>query len=448
MKHLRCIQNKIKQKIMNEWKKYKQIKLWGEEESIDVKEDNALTNNLSNKVPILFRNTIPEIPSTTYGTFAIYKYPAKFIPQVIAYVLKRYAKPGMKIFDPFAGYGTVGIVSRVYGYDYELWDLNPIISIIHDTAVMKNPKANLQELMKEIKNSREEFIPKWSNLNYWFPDEFIPILSRSWGFAHSLTDETKYILLIPLINVTRYFSYADEKVHKLYKSNYSIKKINELLKKDWKSQFYDMLQKEIYKLLKKVWEYNCLNPKQVNYKIKAGIDTLSAKLEGDVNILITSPPYLQAQEYIRSTKLELFWLGYEESYIKELSKKEIPYRTVPEIKIHSEKYYEFREKIKEKHLKTLYDRYFHSILGIFSNLGERVTDYMCIFVGPAKIRTMPIPIDDIIIEHLKEFGWEHEVTFVDKIVSRVMFETDINPASGEKDNRIKTEHLVVLKKKR
>jgi hypothetical protein len=432
---------------MNEWKKYKQIKLW-DEESIDVKENNALTNNLSNKVPILFRNTIPEIPSTTYGTFAIYKYPAKFIPQVIAYVLKRYAKPGMKIFDPFAGYGTVGIVSRVYGYDYELWDLNPIISIIHDTAVMKNPKANLQELMKEIKNSKEEFIPKWSNLNYWFPDEFIPILSRSWGFAHSLTDETKYILLIPLINVTRYFSYADEKVHKLYKSNYSRKKINELLKKDWKSQFYDMLQKEIYKLLKKVWEYNCLNPKQVNYKIKAGIDTLSAKLEGDVNILITSPPYLQAQEYIRSTKLELFWLGYEESYIKELSKKEIPYRTVPEIKIHSEKYYEFREKIKEKHLKTLYDRYFHSILGIFSNLGERVTDYMCIFVGPAKIRTMPIPIDDIIIEHLKEFGWEHEVTFVDKIVSRVMFETDINPASGEKDNRIKTEHLVVLKKKR
>jgi hypothetical protein len=434
--------------MMNEWRKYKQIKLWGEEESIDVKEDNALINNLSNKVPILFRNTIPEIPSTTYGTFAIYKYPAKFIPQVIAYVLKRYAKPGMKIFDPFAGYGTVGIVSKVYGYDYELWDLNPIISIIHDTAVMKNPKVNLQELMKEIKNSKEEFIPKWSNLNYWFPDEFIPILSKSWGFAHSLTDETKYILLIPLINVTRYFSYADEKVHKLYKSNYSRKKINELLKKDWKSQFYDMLQKEIYKLLKKVWEYNCLNPKQVNYKIKAGIDTLSAKLEGDVNILITSPPYLQAQEYIRSTKLELFWLGYEESYIKELSKKEIPYRTVPEIKIHSEKYYEFREKIKEKHLKTLYDRYFHSILGIFSNLGERVTDYMCIFVGPAKIRTMPIPIDDIIIEHLKEFGWEHEVTFVDKIVSRVMFETDINPASGEKDNRIKTEHLVVLKKKR
>lgn len=87
------------------------------------------------KVPILFRNTIDEIPSTTYGTFSIFKYPAKFIPQVIAYVLKEYGKPGMKVFDPFAGYGTVGVVSRVYGYDYELWDLNPMIDIIHKTAI-------------------------------------------------------------------------------------------------------------------------------------------------------------------------------------------------------------------------------------------------------------------------------------------------------------------------
>ncbi|MEW6096031.1 MAG: hypothetical protein AB1567_05850 [bacterium] len=429
-----------------EWKEQKQLKLWAEEQPEKPQEGNTLTDNSSNKVPILFRNTIPEIPSTTYGTFAIYKYPAKFIPQVVAYVLKKYAKSGMKIFDPFAGYGTVGVVSKVYGYDYELWDLNPIINIIHDTAIMKNPKVNLLELMKEVKNSQEEFVPKWSNLNYWFPEDFIPILSKTWGFAHSLTDNSKYVLLIPLINVTRYFSYGDEKVHKLYKSKYSRKKIEELLRKNWKFQFYSMLEKEISRLLKKVWEYNRLNPKQVEYKIKSGIDTLETKLENNVNILITSPPYLQAQEYIRSTKLELFWLGYEESYIKELSKKEIPYRPVNKIKIQSEKYYEFREKIKEEHLRTLYDRYFHDILNAFTALGENVTDYMCIFVGPAKIRTTSIPIDDIIIEHLKESGWKHEVTFIDKIVSRVMFESNINPASGEKDSRIKTEHLVVLKR--
>jgi len=432
--------------MANGWREYKQLKLWSEEEAGNTKEESFDMGNLTNKVSILFRNTIPEIPSTTYGTFAIYKYPAKFIPQVVAYVLKKFAKSGMRIFDPFAGYGTVGIVSKVYGYDYELWDLNPMINIIHDTAVMKKPKVNLMELMKEIKGSREEFIPKWSNLNYWFPEEFIPFLSKTWGFAHSLPDETKYVVLIPLMKVTKYFSYGDEKVHKLYKSKYSRKKIEELLKKNWRYQFYSMLEKEIRLLLKKIWEYNHLNPKEVEYKIKSGIDTLETKLEDNVNILITSPPYLQAQEYIRSTKLELFWLGYDESRVRELSKKEIPYRPVNKIKIYSEKYYKFRDRIKEEHLKTLYDRYFHAILNAFSTLGENTTDYMCIFVGPAKIRTTSIPIDDIVIEHLKEFGWKHVVTYIDTIVSRVMFESSVNPASGEKDSRIKTEHLVVLKK--
>jgi len=419
-------------------KNYRQLKLCIEEEPKETEKNN--------KVNILFRNTVPEIPSTTYGTFAIYRYPAKFIPQVVAFILKRYAKPGMKVFDPFAGYGTVGIVSRIYGYDYELWDLNPMIDVIHKTAIMKPPRINIIDLIKELKNSKEEFIPNWSNLDYWFPEEFIPTLSRAWGYVHSLDDETKYILLIPLINVTRYFSYSDEKVHKLYKSKYSRKKVEKLLKGDWKRQFYIMLEKEIQNLLKKIREYHRLKPKDVNYQIRFGIDTLEEKLDNDVDILITSPPYLQAQEYIRSTKLELFWLGYPEDYIRNLSKKEIPYRPVSKIEIYSEKYYEFREKIEEEHLRVLYDRYFHGILNIFSSLGERVNSYMCIFVGPAKIRTIPIPIDEIIVEHLQELGWKHEITFVDTIISRVMFESKVNPASGKKDSRIKTEHMVVLKK--
>ncbi|MFN3527676.1 MAG: hypothetical protein ACK4YO_01065, partial [Candidatus Altarchaeaceae archaeon] len=61
-------------------------------------------------------------------------------------------------------------------------------------------------------------------------------------------------------------------------------------------------------------------------------------------------------------------------------------------------------------------------------------------------RAIPIPIDDIIIEHLQKFGWKHEVTYIDKILSRVLFESNINPATGIKDSRIKTEHLVILKK--
>lgn len=404
------------------------------------------------KAEISFRNAVPEIPSTTYGTFSIYKYPAKFIPQVIAYVLKNYAKPNMKIFDPFAGYGTVGVVSRIYGCNYELWDLNPILNVIHDTAVMDEPKGfdplkDPLRLILDIKKSECEFIPKWSNLEYWFPKEFLPVLFKTWGYVHSLEDTSiKNLLLIPLLKTTRYFSYSDEKIHKLYSSKHAKQKVENLLKRNWKLLFFNMLEGEMRLLLKKIREYRLLKPKSVEFRVKSGVDTLEMNLDDEVNILITSPPYLQAQEYIRSTKLELFWLGYDEVFIKELSKKEIPYRPVNKVEIYSEKYHKFRETIKENHLSELYDRYFHAILKSFSTLGEKVKDYMFIFVGPAKVRNLPVPIDDIVAEHLREFGWKHEITLVDRIVSHSMFETEVNPASGLRDSRMKTEHLVVLRR--
>lgn len=409
---------------------------------------SSYQGNSAQKVPIIMRNMVPEIPSTTYGTFSIYKYPAKFIPQVVAFALKKYAMPGMKVFDPFAGYGTTGLVSRVYKLDYELWDLNPIIDIIHDTAISTPSEVNIKELIDKVARSDEEFIPDWSNLHYWFPDEFIPLLSKSWGTAHSLSNELKRIILLPLIKVTNFFSYGDEKVHKLYKSRFSIKKISQLLEKDWSRLFYDMLEREIVKLLKKIEEYQRLAPSDVNYTIRSGIDIVEAHMDSEADIMITSPPYLQAQEYIRSSKLELFWLGYKEKAIKELSRKEIPYRNVEAIEINSERYHAYRKRITIEKLRTLYDRYFYAILNAFATIGESITDRMCIFVGPAKIRTTSIPIDDIIIEHLSEFGWKHEVTYIDTIVSRVMFKSDVNPASGFKDSRMKTEHLVILKRRK
>ena len=62
---------------------------------------------------VCFRELIPEIPATTFGSFGLYRYPAKFIPQVIAYILKTYKKSKLTILDPFAGCGTTGLVSRI-----------------------------------------------------------------------------------------------------------------------------------------------------------------------------------------------------------------------------------------------------------------------------------------------------------------------------------------------
>jgi hypothetical protein len=396
---------------------------------------------------ILFRNT-SAIPSPSFGIFSLYKYPAKFIPQVPAFVLENYAKKGMRVFDPFAGFGTVGYTARLYGLDYELWDLNPLLSFLHPLCEIK-PKPLDKSLIDKIKAHPQEFLPNWKNLEYWHPEEFLLLLSKAWSFYHQSADEyTKRLLLVPLLKLTKHFSYADEKLHKLYRSKHAKEKVERLLREDYQGLFFWLLEKELEKVLQKLAQYQSKTPQKVAYTVKAGVDVLEEDLKEPANILITSPPYLQAQEYIRSTKLELFWLGLEEEYIQSLSKKEIPYREVPAIEVLSETYHACRKAIEENHLLEIYDNYFFAVLSTLERLSRKVSDYMFIFVGPAKIRGQKIPIHEIICQHLSAKGeWVHEKTYIDKIVSRVMFRAEKNPATGLEDQRMDKEFLVVLKRR-
>jgi len=404
-----------------------------------------------NSKKVIFRELV-EFPSTTYATFSLYRYPAKFIPHIIAYALENYAKPGMKVFDPFAGYGTVGVVCKIYGYDYEMWDLNPMLEVLHKISTMGRPKeAKIRNTINAIDHmllSNEKFIPDWERHLYWFPEEFLPFLYNVWGYYHSLKDKTiKLILTIPLLKTTRHFSYDDPQRQKLSKSLKSKKRIKSLLSSNWKQKFFEQLRNETLKVIYGINKYWELSPKKTESVVKGGIDSLNEHLAEMKDILITSPPYLQSQEYIRYAKLDLFWLGYSENKIKELSKLEVPYRDVPVCPINSVTFEKYENEIKEEHIRKVFRRYFWGILGSLTRLQEKISSYLLLFVGHASARGLPIPIDRIFIEHFTSLGWKHETTLVDKIVSRRLFSYKVNPATGIKDIRTPVENLVVLKRK-
>lgn len=403
-------------------------------------------SSFRNERKVMFRELV-KFPSTTYGTFGLYRYPAKFIPQVVAYVLEKYAKPKTNVFDPFAGYGTVGIVSRIHDCNYELWDLNPLLETLHAVATLDPKEVDLDGIINRMTLSNEKFVPDWSRLSYWFPEEFLPFLYRVWGFYHSLNDEyLKLLITIPLLKVTRHFSYDDMQRQKLSKSPVSEWRMVSLLTCDWKKKFYEMLKSEIRKVIRGIADYETLSPKKTKAIIRAGVDVLTTNLEEEKNILITSPPYLQSQEYIRQAKLDLFWLGYSEERIKELHKLEIPYRDIEPQNIHSETFSSFRDTIKEDHLRKVFDRYFWGILGALTRLQENVSDYLFLFVGRTSIRGRAVPIDQIFSEHFVDLGLIHEATLSDTIVSRRMFSYRVNPATKVKDARTPVENLVILRK--
>jgi len=88
---------------------------------------------------VLFRDLVDDIPSTTYATHGLYMYPAKFIPQVVRCVIKKYTHDGDRIFDPFAGYGTVAIEASLTGRNCILWDLNPILHLLVRASLYTDP---------------------------------------------------------------------------------------------------------------------------------------------------------------------------------------------------------------------------------------------------------------------------------------------------------------------
>jgi len=396
-----------------------------------------------------FRVLVSEIPSTTYATHGIYFYPAKFIPQVVRFFLEKYG--GGTVFDPFAGSGTVGVECEIIGKNYVLWELNPIMDVIIKASTYRGEVK--PEELKIDWGYKETFLPNWKNLEYWYPKEFLSFLSTAWGYYHyAVKEELKPLIAIPLMKLSKYFSYADIKFPKLFKSKEAEQRVSRLLSEDYIRIMEEMYLEEVSKLVKKISEFNNIRAKnEVKKIVRSGIDSINEKLGTEVDSLLTSPPYLQAQEYIRTSKLELFWLGHTEEEVRQLMKKEIPYNSVEDDLIQSRLYVQYLNEIKglkHKGLLKIYSTYFNSLAKFLNNNHEKVINFIGIFVGPVKIRGMRIPIDEILREHLESLGWSHEATYIDQIVSRRLSKVEVNPATKMPDERTPTEHLLIMRRKK
>ena len=414
---------------------------------------------------VKFRELVKTIPDSTYITHTLYAYPAKFIPHVVRYAIDKYTDEGDWVFDPFAGYGTVGIEASLMGRNAELWDLNPITRVLTYASIYRE-RVSSSDFEIDWEYERP-FHPKLASIMYWYRPEFYTILSRAWGYWHwevyeksnTLKEKSKaFLVSIPLLKVSRFFSYTDEKMMKTSRTKYAEEKVKNLLKSNWRDALINMYWSTVKSVSEKIKDYLSYNPKDSKIVVKTSwkrdklviFDSLREKLDRDVRLMITSPPYLQAQKYIRSFEIELSWLGFSSRDIRMLEKREIPYNKPIKVEINSKTYRNYREKIRSlRHQKLLeiYDSYFDSLIQFLNNNYHRI-ETMTIFVGPVKIRNIRIPIDEIIKEHLETLGYTHIGTMIDKIMRRRLFRTEINPSSRLPEERTPTEHLLIMRSRK
>jgi len=426
-----------------------------------------------------------DIPSTTYLTHAIHNfYPAKFIPQVPRFVINKFNINGKIILDPFAGSGTTAIESLITENSNISNDINPITEFFIDVKTLKlNPKNyasyidNLKHCVDLIFKNNFKFVPRWENIAYWYPNDILLTLEKIWGGIHNIDEiesSLKKILKVSALYLSRKYSYGEDDSPKLFKSKQKRLKMKELLNK-YHEFGEELLRNE---LLKKAKQYlNCIiqfnasmrteyikveslnnTNKQFLMSINNSIEELGKILTGEkIDCIITSPPYIYAQEYFRSSKIDMYWLNIiDDENVRKLTRKEIGQKLKPFNDLNSEllniKSYKnaidtvkvFSKNFKTKENISRFTSYFNDML-YFIQLSEKLLvkkGILAIFIGEPKVFGYHIKTKDIFSEMMSLNNFKVKYIFFDLIKSRHLSKNRLN----ENPSGINGEWLIISEK--
>ena len=398
---------------------------------------------------ISFRELVPEIKDTGYLTHSIFYYPAKFIPQVVRYALESFTEEGDWVVDPFAGSGTVGVEAYLCKRNAFLLDLNPLLDYMIPLKV-RSEKGRLREdclsrMLDGLEKSDNHFAPAWSNVAYWYPPEMLEVLSRYWGFIKN-SERNTYTAIIEsaLLKASKHFSYAEHRTPKLFRSKSKLKYIQELLQTNWAEKLNKMVRSHSLETLRNLNDFATFTSHHDScVAFEGGVDSSYFSFQREFDALITSPPYLQAQEYMRTVKMELFWLGYNDEEIRKLSRLEIPYRKADRV-IHTPTLANIRAQLARDDLVKLLDSYFcHTINALENAMNQlKAKATACIFIGNPLIDGIKVEIWRILMEYFTDKGYFFESLYEDRIKNRQLFGTRKN----KNPDGMKSEFLLILRK--
>ena len=365
--------------------------------------------------------------------------------------------------------------------DFELVDDGKMTNLLiykKDGNINKNGNSKLANLeridldaiIEKMKKNENLFLPNWSNLDHWVEPEFKQILAKIWGFIHNETkdmkESVKALLTLSALNVTKKYSNGALDVPKLYKSKLRKKQVQELKEKyeENKEMPYDLLRQTAYRYYKKMKEFTEIlkeSDLKVKYYDKDSIDGFSFEelkknekfvlslgdtdsinfklpdiFKNKVDLLITSPPYAYAQEYIRSSKMDMFWLDLiDEKKVRELTRSEIGHRkgnNLEEILEVLNKFDLLKDTLvnlseiekerfgKEKKYTRQIIHYFYDMYLIIKNMRDVLKDkgIFAFFVGNPTVLGYKLPCCEIFIDYFRGLGYTIKEYGYDPIVSR------------------------------
>lgn len=290
--------------------KSKQLKLFKEENRLNNEEEfyNLLSKAYTKEEALQLLKKINWDFSdfkTQYLTHRFHSYPARFIPQIPSTFIKLFTKEGDTILDPMCGCGTTLVEAFLNNRNTVGNDMNPLATLITKVKTTIIPESGLKKLESKLFNLKK-LEKKVKDITIQEEIKLLPRRNLALIFNKNVVRQLLAIKL--LIN-----EFKKEKDYDLYDLcrvalSYTIWSLTENEEKeDVSSSFIRKvcaMKKEIMateNILEKKSKVKIINSDSRKLKIKSN----------SIDLIVTSPPYVNALDYYRQHMYSMHWLDMD-----------------------------------------------------------------------------------------------------------------------------------------
>ncbi|MCI0665862.1 MAG: site-specific DNA-methyltransferase [Acidobacteria bacterium] len=265
---------------------------------------------------------------TLWGPHGYHRYPAKFIPQLVRRIIDHYSDEGSLVADPFLGSATTGIEAIRSGRRFWGGDINPVAVLISQAKcapispdLLKKFWGVLETRLSELKRIGRRQLKEFEKarilaidiahatpeerFQYWFPRAYTQVLEEMLLLINEIPDRTVHtFFLCAFSNILRGCSIW------LSGSTKPQKDLDKFLADPVEAflrQACDMIRRN-----SAYWEdllQSNITPSKLTSAYEIGVyDARQLALkDGEVDLIVTSPPYATCYQYLDIHQLTQLW---------------------------------------------------------------------------------------------------------------------------------------------